>query len=95
MLAVIVELPLIAVLDFLVCILTLEFTLAAAETIEEITADHCSRLREGLSTLAMWLARDEAALILVTIWPTNLALSIWHKRFLFLFCVLAHLTSVD
>ena len=95
MLAVVEELSLIAVLDFLVHTFALKFTLAAGDTVEEISADHCARLRKGLSTLAMWLAGDEAALILVTIRPSNLTLSIWLKLFLVLSCVLAALTSVD
>ena len=95
MLAVVEELSLIAVLDFFVYIFALEFTLAASSTEKEIAADHCSRLRKGLSTLAVWLSVDEAALVLVTVRPSNLTLAIWQKLFLVLSCVLAALTSVD
>ena len=94
-LAIVEELSLIAVLDFFFFIFALEFTLAAGSTENEIAADHCSRLRKGLSTLAVWLAVDEAALILVTIRPSNLTLAIWLKLLLVLSCVLAALTSVD
>lgn len=87
MLAVVEELSLIAVLDFFVYIFALEFTLAASSTEKEIAADDCSRLRKGLSTLTVWLAIDEAALILVTIRPSNLTLAIWLKLFLVLSCV--------
>ena len=95
MLAIIEELSLIAVLDFFVCIFALQFSLTACDSIEEHATDHRSRLSKCLGTLAMRLARDESALILVTIWPTNLTLAVRDKFLLVFRCVLAHLARID
>lgn len=93
-LAIVEEFALVAVLDLPVRVLSLQLALAAGEAVEEHASDHGPGLGERLGALAVRLARNEAALILVAVRPTNLALAVRQPLFLALASVNAHLTSI-
>ena len=95
MLAIVEELTLVAVLDLPLSVLSLQLTLATGESVEEHTSDHGPRLGERLGALTMRLAGNEATLILIAVWPTNLAFSVRQPLILILARINAHLPRVD
>ena len=75
--AIIQEFSLITELDLSVSILSRHVPLATGHPVEEGTLYDCTCRDDRLGTIAVRSPTDEAALVLVAIWPLYFALSIW------------------
>ena len=95
MLAVVQEFALVAVFNLPISILSLQFTLSAGEAVKEHTSDHGPRRRKRLGALAVRLARNEASLILIAIWPTNLSFAIRQPFILAFIRINTHLSCIN